>query len=194
MQPSLIISKPNCPNYKAWVCSIQEVNIIEEWMTSDVHSVNQKVKDYNKIQSSPYKNPCISANDFIFLPTFVGFYSSPWLHKVQQKTCERHSSSLPLPIGNFSNRFPLLFTVLDIYNFGLGTIYRLAGQIFYHRYCCDMWQCDTKVKFGINHSVSSAKILVLTFFLLLLYTIVQGVSKTEIYLFIFIFCTIAQSF
>ena len=30
-------------------------------------------------------------------------------------------------------------------------------------------------------------ILVLTFFLLLLYTIVQGVSKTEIYLFIFIF-------
>ena len=117
--------------------------------------------------------------------------------KVQQwKDSDKHSSSLLLPRGNVSNRFPLLFTVLDIYiyNFGLGTIYRLAGHIFYHRYCCDMWQCDTKVKFGIYHSVSPAKILVLTFFLLLLYTIVQGVSKTEIYLFIFIFCTIAQSF
>ena len=84
--------------------------------------------------------------------------------------------------------------LIYVYNFDLGTIYRLAGHIFYHRYCCDMRQCDTKVKFGIYHSVSPAKILVLTFFLLLLYTIVQGVSKTEIYLFIFIFCTIAQSF
>ena len=111
---------------------------------------------------------------------------------VQWKDSDKHSLSLLIPRGNVSNHFPLLFTILDIYtyiyNFGLGTIYRLAGHIFYHRYCCDMWQCDTKVKFGIYHSVSPAKILVLTFFLLLLYTIVQGVSKTEIYLFIFIFC------
>ena len=121
-----------------------------------------------------------------FLSTFLRVLQQPsttWIGpKFNRKHVEglwKHLSSLPLPIGNFSNHFPLIFTVLDIYNFGLGTIYRLAGHIFYHRYCCDMWQCDTKVKFGIYHSVSPAKILVLTFFLLLLYTIVQGVSKTE---------------
>ena len=53
----------------------------------------------------------------------------------------------------FLTASPILFSVLDIHNFGLGTIYRLAGHIFYHRYCCDMRQCDTKVKFGIYHSV-----------------------------------------
>ena len=33
---------------------------VKEWATSDVYQLNQKIKDCNLIDASPYTNPCIT--------------------------------------------------------------------------------------------------------------------------------------
>ena len=60
--------------------------ILEEWMMSDIYSVNKKVKDGSKIESSSCSYPCIviwyiyiSANYLTLLQTHIMFYSSPRL-------------------------------------------------------------------------------------------------------------------
>ena len=61
----------------------QEGIILEEWVMSNIYSVNKKVKDSSKIEPSPSSYPCIviciSADDSTLLQTYIMFYSSPQL-------------------------------------------------------------------------------------------------------------------
>ena len=54
--------------------------------TTDVYSAYQKVKDYSRIELSPYPCVaiCISADDYILLYNLISVYNSPWLPKLAQ--------------------------------------------------------------------------------------------------------------
>ena len=64
--------------------------ILEEWATSDIYSVNKKVKDGSKVEPSPYSYPDIWLDSVTDL-YHVMFYSSPRLPDLAH-----HSADNPL--------------------------------------------------------------------------------------------------
>ena len=87
--------------FEAPVHHYQEGMILEMCATSDIYSVNKKVKDGSKIEPSPYSYPCIviciSVDDLTLLQTYIMFYSNPRLPDFAH-----HSADIPQKISLLS--------------------------------------------------------------------------------------------
>ena len=68
---------------------VQEGMILEEWATSDIYSVNKKVKDGSKVEPSPYSYPDIwldSVTDLYHVMFYTAALDCLTWHTIRQKT------------------------------------------------------------------------------------------------------------